>query len=111
MEACDEVCVNVPCVSESAQALVETVAVEHSLVVTDAPAIVEAVAYLFAEEPVPKAPDKYALCWSDATLTERGPAAAGVVSSGSFWWELSVPSLAERVPPDKISCMNGMTLL
>ena len=59
------------------------------------------VSCLFAEEPVPKAPDGCALGWSDATLAERGPAAAGVVSSGLFWWELSVPSLAERVPPDK----------
>ena len=60
MDSCDEVCVDIPCVNESAQASVETVADEHDLIVTDAPAVVEAVAFLFAEEPVPKAPDKYA---------------------------------------------------
>ena len=132
MEACDEVCVDIPC--ERMQALFETVADEHSLIVRDAPDIVEAVACLFAEEPVPKAPDKctqlwyddgniamdetvaymfadkpvpkapdktVCFLWSDVTLIEHDPAAAGVLSSGLFWWELSVPSLTKRVPPDK----------
>ena len=56
---------DIPCVNERTQASVETVADEHDLTVTDAPAVVEAVAFLFAEEPAPKAPDKCTQLWYD----------------------------------------------
>ncbi|XP_055998671.1 uncharacterized protein LOC130047473 [Ostrea edulis] len=71
-EVCDEGCVGIPCKSESMQASVvvlETVAEGHSLIITNAPAMIEAVAYQFPGVSVPKAPDKCTfVCWSDGRL-------------------------------------------
>jgi hypothetical protein len=64
---CDEVCEDITCENGGIQAsmvLIETVAKGQSLLIADALTLVEAVAYQFPEEPVPKASNKWATVMS-----------------------------------------------
>lgn len=88
-----------PCVSESMQTSVvvlETVVKGRSLIITDAPVMVEAEAYQFPWEALPKAPDEATIV---SGFNGDGPADTGVMSVfGLVWWDSKVPSQTERLP-------------
>lgn len=81
--------------------MLETVSKGHSLIITDASAMVEAVAYKVPEDSANKAPDRCtAVHGSDGSCAVWG-------SSG----DLSVPFRTERLPLTNLYVMRGLGLL